>query len=724
MPNTRSYLFVVTSLIAVSLQADPVRDFCRRWNHQTAVVDGRLYIDGGQVAYNSLAYDYTNDFLVFSDLKSRTTDGFPQQHNNLSKPANVPSLSGAYLWADEVNKCFYQFGGAFPEADTPEDFGMWTYDVLLNQWNRTNYVSNNKNLQRPSFGAGTQIDSRGLGFYYGGWLSNRTSPGWKSSRMALSSLLRFDFTTGDLRNNTHPDGIGRAEGQMMYLPVSDGGLLVYFGGIEDTYRNGSYTAANMNKIHIYDVNSEKWYSQTATGDIPLARRQFCAGVTWPADRSSFNIYLYGGYGFGDPAAFDDVYILSLPSFKWMKGYPLGASSNQFGHGGCSASIMNPNQMMVIGGWFSNQSFVDCDAPNSQGQHNMVLGNNTGKQENGIWDKYDPKLSSYVVPTMIIDAIGGGPTGGAQVTAPSTWDNNDVKVYYQIKLTSVTRMATRILPATGSPTSERSPKKTNVGAIAGGTVGGLAVLIVILGLVLFCLHRRKKAKKTGGQNVPSAPPAELDVTSIPHEMSTSGASKYVAAHERPYPNELPAYSGLGAPNAGAGNYDHSTLHASYPTQYGSPEGTGQGHLSNSPLRSPNNTGAYIPTRTSSSDAQQGTWYPQSGLSPQLSNTQRQHSCPSPTTPQHATPTLPQEPQPYYPPPQAADSINAIHEDYRDSPKNTQYRDEPQYNVGMGSTSATPAQFYSAHVSTTGGDFENGTGQGGWNNGHGRTQDRRM
>lgn len=69
--------------------------------------------------------------------------------------------------------------------------------------------------------------------------------------------------------------------------------------------------------------------------------------------------------------------------------------------------MNPNEMMVIGGWFSNQSFIDCDAPSSQGQHNMILGNNTGKQENGLWDKYDPKLSNYVVPTMIIDAIGGG-----------------------------------------------------------------------------------------------------------------------------------------------------------------------------------------------------------------------------------------------------------------------------------------------------------------------------
>jgi hypothetical protein len=103
-----------------------------------------------------------------------------------------------------------------------------------------------------------------------------------------------------------------------------------------------------------------------------------------------------------------VYILSLPSFKWIKGYPLGGPvSNQFGHGGCSATVINPDQMIVIGGWFPNSTFTDCDSPDSQGQHNMILGNNTGKQENGIWDKYDPKLSSYAVPTMVVSAIGGG-----------------------------------------------------------------------------------------------------------------------------------------------------------------------------------------------------------------------------------------------------------------------------------------------------------------------------
>jgi hypothetical protein len=100
--------------------------------------------------------------------------GFPRQYyDKLSKPASIPRLSGGHLWADEANKCFYQFGGEYPEGSSPRDFGIWTYDVILNQWNNTEFKSSDKNWQRPSFGAGAHVESRGLGFYYGGWVSAR-----------------------------------------------------------------------------------------------------------------------------------------------------------------------------------------------------------------------------------------------------------------------------------------------------------------------------------------------------------------------------------------------------------------------------------------------------------------------------------------------------------------------------------------------------------------------
>lgn len=47
-------LVSVLSLLAASAtaQQDPVNNFCRRFGHQTAVVDNKLFIDGGFVNFN------------------------------------------------------------------------------------------------------------------------------------------------------------------------------------------------------------------------------------------------------------------------------------------------------------------------------------------------------------------------------------------------------------------------------------------------------------------------------------------------------------------------------------------------------------------------------------------------------------------------------------------------------------------------------------------------
>jgi hypothetical protein len=168
----------------------------------------------------------------------------PAQHANLSKPGNIPSVSGGYIWSDNTNKCFYQIGGEYPDAVPPAEFSVWTYDVLLNQWNTTE-TTGERALQRVAFGAGTEVESRGLGFYFGGWLSSRTTLEYDGPPIATSGLVRFDMSTGELKNISGPDDIGRAEGDLFFLPVSDGGMLIYFGGIEDSYHNGSYDAADM-----------------------------------------------------------------------------------------------------------------------------------------------------------------------------------------------------------------------------------------------------------------------------------------------------------------------------------------------------------------------------------------------------------------------------------------------------------------------------------------------
>jgi hypothetical protein len=47
-------------LDTTSAQLDPVKDFCRRFGHQTAVIDRKLYIDGGFMNFNPLSQYPTN----------------------------------------------------------------------------------------------------------------------------------------------------------------------------------------------------------------------------------------------------------------------------------------------------------------------------------------------------------------------------------------------------------------------------------------------------------------------------------------------------------------------------------------------------------------------------------------------------------------------------------------------------------------------------------------
>jgi len=41
-------------------QKDPLNDFCRRFGHQTAVVDQKLFIDGGLIDWNPIAQNDQN----------------------------------------------------------------------------------------------------------------------------------------------------------------------------------------------------------------------------------------------------------------------------------------------------------------------------------------------------------------------------------------------------------------------------------------------------------------------------------------------------------------------------------------------------------------------------------------------------------------------------------------------------------------------------------------
>jgi hypothetical protein len=152
-------------------------------------------------------------------------------------------VSGGVLWPDTVNKYFYLFGGEYETADAAkgkdsQGVDLWKYDTIYNNWTKTKPHSTQYSVRWPALGAGT-VHENGWGYYYGGYLSNKSSSAGPSERLMLNALLKYDMNSTEWMNTTRSgDKTARAEGTLQYIPASAGGMLVYFGGLETDPTNG------------------------------------------------------------------------------------------------------------------------------------------------------------------------------------------------------------------------------------------------------------------------------------------------------------------------------------------------------------------------------------------------------------------------------------------------------------------------------------------------------
>jgi hypothetical protein len=126
----------------------------------------------------------------------------------------------------------------------------------------------------------------------------------------------------------------------------------------------------------------------------------------------------------------------------------------------------------------------------------------------------------------------------------------VAVYFGEQASVASRTPTRIIPtptATPPPPLPPAPpkpsKKTNVGAVVGGTVGGVALLIIAISGLLFCL-RRKRNRQTQASSahpgVTSVPSSRQGYPSDP-KYSVSPQQADSITHSSPYTTPPPVHS---------------------------------------------------------------------------------------------------------------------------------------------------------------------------------------
>lgn len=185
------------------------------------------------------------------------------------------------------------------------------------------------------------------------------------------------------------------------------------------------------------------------------------------------------------AGYDDVYILTLPTFTWIKLYPDGSGTGEFPHHSLTCTVApSLSQMLIIGGTFPLSDM--CDTPDQWGVHNLDLGRQN--PDGAVWMLYDPKKGGYVVPRDISGEIGGGENGGATKTEPEGgFDSPDLEILLSRTASSAAREPTREIPG-------GEGDGLSGGAIAGIVVGSVTAFLAVL-LVMLCLIRRRRRKKT-------------------------------------------------------------------------------------------------------------------------------------------------------------------------------------------------------------------------------------
>ncbi|KAF3184227.1 hypothetical protein TWF751_000212 [Orbilia oligospora] len=514
---------------------------CSLFDQRVHIINETLYFVGGSYLDSSDIKPSSVRKINKINLSSEfQVDGLINQTNIVTE--NAPDevtdkdiTNGGRFFYDDTN--LWAFSSVARGDDIPIQVNqtdkMYRYDTIEDKWsldkieggeyqwfNNTNgfYAAapDGRNWYGGGLGIGTWGRRPGLVFFEG----NSSNPKW--------SFIR---ETDDLNSIPTPSTAG---GSSVFLPIGEEGIIVLLGGWDTTKRGRQFAPTGgfnidwdlrpLSDIFVYDIAQNFWTLVPAKGGLPEMRAEFCLVVNSAPDGSYHNIVLYGGWSQLQGAAFADVWVLSLPSFRWIKvedennpdtrpfrNYLDNPRVGDIGRTRHRCNMFKNTQMIVTGGIVSQYYDIklNIDACNSSHPPLMVMDTSTF-----VWKaSITPDEQDYTIPGFIRSAVRGrdSPDGG--------WPNDRLGQIFSAAITSATATpsTTSLAPnSTNTASSDNRTSGLSRGGIVGIAVGGIVILALLIAGFIILRRRRKRLEPIppgpydylAGSQVPTWPKAEL------------------------------------------------------------------------------------------------------------------------------------------------------------------------------------------------------------------------
>ncbi|KAL4779669.1 hypothetical protein BJX76DRAFT_340214 [Aspergillus varians] len=536
-------LAVLAGTLVGSSQAQTWRNqvnisMCNWGKFRANTIRDTVYLDGGSLSFQ-LGYDTgevqwdnrnNNEGLVYylnlSSSFNTETSNLTALFGSIEKAGGIagnlaPNYNDGVMLANDDK--FYLYGGLliptdsqdYPPADTVLAYERYQYGPYLTDW-RPQFISSNLGNDITRYvtnGAGVSAPSENLGFY----VSGMRSPDWGPifDNETASNLSQYMITV-DMSEMRHPEFSNesipayvpaRANAEAVWVPVSASGIVVLIGGVTypeslspDGLRDDQEQESErispefIQTVSVYDIDSKSWYNQNTTGDAPPQLTEFCSVYASASDGSSHNIYIYGGYDGLSPQhrPSDDVYVLSLPSFKWIHLY--SGDSRTYGRKQHKCVKPYPDKMLVLGGVaVGSRACVDMV---------RVFNLNTGRFQEG----YNPTdWSEYQVPDLVTGSIGGDGRGGATQTSPEeSWTNSSLADVFAASYTKTIATwypynTTTDRNTTATTTTIPSSGGGGFPGWAGAVIGVVLGVLALAGLIAFWFLRGRRQRGSRRQS---------------------------------------------------------------------------------------------------------------------------------------------------------------------------------------------------------------------------------